>query len=115
MAVVVREVTCLVNSDNERNRIARLCRAPHTFPRKLGQTHLRRSFFRDGGRYGDGRSVMPLDALDRTRNTMAVQARKFPRKGLQIARKTVSVGIGDCNFSRERGTSRSGVSLTRHE
>ena len=40
---------------------------------------------------------MPLDALDRTRNTMPTQARRFVRKDLQIARKVGSVGIEDCN------------------
>ena len=98
MAAVVREVTCLVYSDNERNRIALLSGVPSWHCKKLEQTHRIRAYAQDEGSYGDGRSVMPLDALGRTRNTMLTQARTFVRKDLQIARKVSSVGIEDCNY-----------------
>lgn len=95
MAAVVREVTCLVNSDNERNRFALLFDARATARRKLEQTRRSEGLAQGEGSYGDGRSVMPLDALDRTRNTMPTQARKSARKGEQIARKVGPVGIED--------------------
>ena len=98
MAAVVREVTCLVNSDNERNRIAPLCDARPACAANWGRLVGRGFQALAEGSHGDGRSVMPLDALDRTRNTMPAQARTFAREGLQTARKAGSVGIEDCKF-----------------
>lgn len=96
MAAVVREVTCLVNSDNERNHTVSLSGEPfpvraETEPDKSHDGHTAQG----EGSYGDGRSVMPPDALDRTCNTMPTRARKFCRKAVQIARKVGPVGIED--------------------
>ena len=96
MAAVVREVTCLVNSDNERNRTALLSGVPLVGPQETGADKSLGGRYAQGeGSYGDGRSVMPLDALDCTRNTMPTRARRFDRKVLQIARKVGPVGIED--------------------